>query len=201
MSFTFFATDCDILEVWRMVLEMPGMRLLERYSKPDEPNRWPGNFDEIKKVLGSQGSYLTAWFEPAGGQPEPRWIPFTDDVQRQMGGMGRTMLSGLTLIDIVRRSDQRGCLVATQASYLTERGARQLASPNDGDLDKINWRLFASAVGKLTRRTKKMAPARLGSHVILPDAYRRYTQDGLGLWAWGEAIYHPSERVTEKTPT
>ena len=114
MSLTFFATDIDLLEVWRRILSIPGMKVLEEYSVPDQPNRLFETVDAVADELQKPAPSLAAWFEPSGGQPRAEAIRFTPQVRAEIGARGRTILCSPALVKIHRHGEQAGCLASAQ---------------------------------------------------------------------------------------
>jgi hypothetical protein len=195
LSLTFFASDRDLAAVWRIVFETPGMKVLEHYSVPDQPNRWFESIDDIVVNLESPNPSLAAWFEPTGGRPRAEKIVFTADARTELRARGRTVLNSPALISIHRNGEQEGCLASTTISSWTEKGVRERSRYSEEFINEVDWRLFRSTVGRLERQIKKSAPARMRAYPVLQDAYSSFVNGDLKLWNWGEAISHPSPLV------
>ena len=53
MQFDFFALEEDLWSVLRFAFELPGMRFLDDYSPPDQPNQWFDSWDDLEGVMAS----------------------------------------------------------------------------------------------------------------------------------------------------
>jgi len=197
MKITFFATDADLLQVAEWFFDIPGMRLLEAYSRFDQPNRWFASADELAPLVATGHWGFSGWLEPAGGRPRSRYITFDSDTQKRYGAKGRTNLMSPALIGAFRDNDQLGSLGAAHISCWNEKGARQRSIYPDEFLDEIDWKALRASVSSIQRRLKKAAPSKLSSYPIMPEAFRKLQAGELTLWNWGSACGYPSPLITE----
>lgn len=198
MAVNFFATDADLAEVWHWLFDVPGMRIFEEYSVPDQPNRWFGAWEEVAAYLAGGGHSLAAWPEGVGGRPHSRTIAFTPEAQREFRAKGRTILGTPALITMGRHNDQNGCLAAAWINFWNENGARQRSIYPEPVLDEIDWAAFRSITGKVQRQIAKAAPAKLRAYPIMPDAYVKLATGELKLWNRGEACDFASPLIVAK---
>lgn len=194
MQVNFFGTGDDVAQVWRWLFEVPGMKIFEDYSKPDEPNRMFETWAEIERELEENNPNLAAWPKSVGG--EPRYEKITMDRARpwHLRGKVRTVLRSPALIGIQRNNDQRGCLAVAYLSCWNEKGARQRSIFPDDFLDDVDWREFRSIFGKIKRRQLTESPARLGTAPIMPDAFAKLQAEEIKLWNFGGgevSVSHP----------
>lgn len=197
MAFTFFATDADLAEVWRLLFMQPGMKVLEDYSRPDLPNRWFTEWSQVSDAIIHKSTSLAAWLEPAGGKPRLERITFIAEAQRKFGGKGRTVLASPALIKIGRNNDQNGCLASASISCWTEKGARQRSVFAPEFLDQVDWKRLRSSVAGIERLIRKSSPARMRSYPVMPNAFERFQNGEICLWNWGEACSYPSPLVVQ----
>ena len=196
MALTFFGTDTDLRTIWEWLFHVPGMRIFEDHSAPDQPNRWFNSLEEIQRIEDIGLRSLAAWPETVGGRPRVNLITFNVDTQRKLGAKGRTTLLSPALIQVRRNNDQNGCLASTTLSCWTEAGARQRSVFPEDMLDEVDWAKLRSIVGKVQRQITKSAPAKLRSYAVLPDAAKKFQAGQIMLWNWGEACAFPSPLVT-----
>jgi hypothetical protein len=128
MQTTFFGTKPDLAQVWQWMLEIPGVKLLEEYSHPDQPSRWFNTWDELAGVIDAGDHGLAAWSEEFGAVPESERIIFDERTQRRLDARGRTVLKSPAFIRLNRNNDQQGCLAAASIACWDEAGARQRAA-------------------------------------------------------------------------
>jgi hypothetical protein len=188
MQFNFFATEDDLLQLWHWVFETPGMRLLQDYSEPDQPNRWFATWTEVENVFAAGRRDVTAWASNAGGQPVPQSIIFDRETQRKLNAKGRTILHSPAFIQYFWVGEQKGCLGASSLSCWSEKGARQRSMLSAEMLDQVDWKQLRSAITKVQRQIKKTASFKLYSAPIMPDAYHKLRDGQIKLWGWGTEI-------------
>ncbi|HYC75881.1 hypothetical protein [Brevundimonas sp.] len=188
MSFTFFATNADLLHIAKWVLDDPELMLFEGASQPDKPNRWFKTADEVGCLFTDGTPPIDIWVESAGAPPRARSVTFGKDVQQKLGGQGRTLLESPAVIRLMRNGDQMGCLSWSQLSNWTEKGARQRSTFPTELLDAVDWKAVRSASSRIQRTIRNVSPAKLHAYPIMPDAFSRMqSSEGLRLW-WGGAV-------------
>ena len=197
MTATFFATDADLAQVWHWLFDVPGMKIFEDYSVPDNPNRWFETWEEISDYLAQGGRSLAAWPATAGGKPRMDRITFDANTQRKTGAKGRTALLSPATIKVSRNNEQNGCLASASIGYWTEKGARQRSIYPSDFLDEVDWKQFRSTASRIERLIAKSAPAKMRSYPVMPDAFARYSNGEINLWNWGEPCTYPSPLVVE----
>ena len=197
MTKTFFATDADIAVVWRSIFDVPGMKIFEEYSVPDQPNRWFATWSDIAAALRASRCSLAAWFEPAGGMPRIEHITFDAATQRRLKAAGRTALFGPATIRINRIDDQNGWLAASSMTVWTEKGVRQRSLFPVEIIEQVDWKQLRSTVARIERFIVKIAPAKMRSFPVLPDAFALLKSGDIRLWNWGEPCGYDSPLVVE----
>lgn len=197
MTATFFATDVDLVQVWRWLFTVPGMKIFEAYSIPDKPNRWFDTWEEILAYLDGGGHSLAAWPATVGGKPRMDRITFDTNTQRKIGAKGRAALLSPATIKVRRNNEQNGCLASASIGYWTEKGARQRSIYPVEFLDEIDWKQFRSIAGNIERLVAKSAPAKMRSYSVMPDAFTRYSNGEIMLWNWGEPCAYPSPLIVQ----
>jgi hypothetical protein len=198
MGLTFFATDTDLTQVWRWLLDFSGMSLFEDYSRPDMSNRWFGTWEEVVNATDIAAWNLAAWSQNIGGRPRIETIVFDRNTQRKSNARGRTALRSPAVINVGRNNDQNGCLANSSISCWTEKGARQRSIYPVEFLDEVNWAELRSVMGKVQRQITKSAPAKMRSYPIMPDAFAQLTQGNIRLWNWGAECALDSSLITIK---
>lgn len=199
MQATFFGTGTDVQQVWRWLLEMPGIAVCEEYSRPDQTNRWFHGWDELVAAPDAFCQQLAAWSPGFGGTPETERITFNPATQRELQARGRTILRSPAFICVVRNSEQNGCLAPAYVKCWTEKGARQRANSPHEVLDSVDWKKFSAASASIVRQLKKASPAKLRSYPIMPDAWAKLQSGQIKLWNWGAECGYPSELIAEQT--
>jgi hypothetical protein len=196
MALTFFGTDTDLRSIWKLLFDVPGMRVFEDHSVPDQPNRWFNTLDEILSVKNISWHPLAAWPETVGGKPRVKSITFDANTQRKTGAKGRTALLSPALIHVSRNNDQNGCLASATMSCWNEAGARQRSIFPEDFLNEVDWPALRSIMSKAQRQITKSAPAKLRSYPVMPDAFSKLVAGEIMLWNWGEACTFPSPLIT-----
>lgn len=171
--------------------------ICEEYSRPDQPNRWFHNADELATAPDAFDQTLAAWSQTFGGRPFAERIAFEPGTQRRFGATGRTILRSPAFIRVFRNNDQNGCLASAYLSCWTEKGARQRSVFSDGVLNSVDWKKLAAASTSVVRQLKKASPAKLRSYPIMPDAWTKLRAGQIKLWNWGAECAYPSELITE----
>ena len=197
MTATFFATDVDLVQVWRWLFDVPDMRIFEEYSVPDKANRWFETWEEILAYLDGGGNSLAAWPGTVGGTPRLTQIRFTENTQRKLGARGRTVLVSPAIITVGRNNQQNGCLASASIGYWTEKGARQRSIYAEDFLDEVDWKQFRSIASRIERLIAKFAPAKMRSYPVMPDAFTRLRNGEILLWNWGEPCAYPSPLIVQ----
>ncbi len=188
MQFNFFATDNDLLTLWRWMFDVPGMRLLESYSEPDQDNRWFDDWDEIERRVGAGHRGVTAWPSNVGGNPRWQKITFNPETQRKLNAKGRTVLHSPAFIDYIWLGEQNGCLGASSLICWSEKGANQRSVIPDDLLAEVDWKQLRSVFGKIQRQIRKSANHKLYAAPIMPDAWAKLEDGSLKLWGWGNPV-------------
>lgn len=179
------------------LLEVPGMRIVEESSEPDQPIRWFETLDQLAIYLQQNPHpILSAWSPSIGGVPMERKVTFVEKVQKELGARGRTVSYSPAFINIRGGWKVQCSLAASRISRWSEKGARYRADCSDAYLSEIDWAKLRSTVRAVERRISKAAPARLGSQPIMPDAFSKYRSGEIALWNWGDVVRHPSPAVT-----
>jgi len=189
MQVTFFATNTDLLQVAQWLLDVPGIALLEAYSRPDQPNRQLRTIEDVAQLVGERAWGFSAWLETSGAAPRARWIEFEPTTQRKLGAKGRTELNSPAMIGIHRNNDQNGCLAASYISCWNEKGARQRSIYSNELLDDVDWKILRSFTSSFQRTLKKASPAKLHSYPIMEDAFGKLRAGNLKLWFGGPCAY------------
>lgn len=198
MQTNFFGTQADISQLWRWILEIPGVAVCEESSRPDQENRWFHSWEELEAAPDAVRQTLAAWSPVFGGTPVARRIVFEPDTQRRTNATGRTVLHSPAFIHVRQNNEQNGCLAAAYISCWTEKGARQRSVLPDPLLDSVDWKKFTATVGSLVRRLKKASPAKMRSCPIMPDAWANLQEGKIKLWNWGTECAYPSELITQR---
>ncbi len=193
MQFNFFATDQDLLQVWRWMFDFPGMRILESHSKPDQPNDWFDCWSEIEARLQKGNRHLTAWPADVGGSPRWEKVTFNQETQRKLGGKGRTVLRSAAFIDYIWLGEQCGCLGASSLTCWSEKGAAQRSDLPEDMIDEVDWKAFRSVFSKIQRLIRGSASHKLYAAPIMPDAWQRLSIGEIKLWGWGSEVGPQSE--------
>jgi hypothetical protein len=196
MNMTFFGTDTDIAQVWRWVLEFPGMKLFEDHSRPDQPNRWFDTWEQVQNSQDVQIWGLAAWSESIGGRPRIEQIVFNERTQQRLDAKGRTALHSPASIKIGRNNDQNGCLASGGIGCWTEKGARQRSIFPEEFINEVDWASLQSVLRKVQRQIAKSAPAKLRSYPIMSDAFALLSDGRIKLWNWGTECTIASPLIT-----
>ena len=196
MTYTFFGTDNDHVEVYRWLLDFPGMKLFEDYSRPDQPCRWFSTWAEVENSSELKLWNLAAWSEDIGARPRANRIDFNENTQRKFNERGRTVLQSPAIIKLGRNNDQNGYLANSSISCWTERGARQRSIYPNEFLDEVNWAKLRSTIGKVQRQIAKSAPAKMRSYAIMPEAYEQLRAGRIKLWNWGQECVSGSPLIS-----
>lgn len=195
MQFDFFATDDDLLTVWRLIYNVPDMKIFESYSKPDQTNQWIGGWDEFVAIYEEYKGFA-AWPVIVGGEPRARWVEFEPNTQIKLGSKGRTVLESPAIIDVMSLGVRGSCLASSCIKCWNEKGARQRSSFPEEFCDEVDWRQFRSKFAKIQRQIIKMCPAKLRQVPIMPDAFDKFRDGQIKLWNWGEECEFPSDFVS-----
>jgi hypothetical protein len=196
MNIEFFAADEDLFRIAQWLSEVDGLMLFERYSRPDQPNRWFSTAEEIAEILLAPGQGLGAWLEATGARPTITEIVFNPETQHRFAAKGRMELTSPSLITIRRDADQRGALGATNAACWTEKGAKQRSIFPTESIDQVDWKALRSFMGRLRRMVIKSSPAKLHSFPIMENAFNAVRTGRITLWAWATPNTYPSPHIT-----
>jgi hypothetical protein len=196
MQMTFFGTQSDIAQAWRWLLETPGVRVCEEYSRLDQESRWFSTWEELAESIGAPDQGLAAWSEDFGGQPEIKSISFDEAARRQLGATGRTVLQSPAFIRIRQNNDQQGCLAHSTFGCWSEAGARQRSIYSEHVLNSVDWKNLNKTTAAIARRINKESPAKLRSYSIMPDAWRRFEAREIRLWNFGSECAYPSDLIS-----
>jgi len=196
MQFDFFATDDDIRQVWRLLFDVPSMRIFEDYSKPDQSNHWMSDWDEFLIRFEDHKGFLTAWPQCVGGLPRESWVEFEPNTQKKLRARGRTILESPALINVFQSGEYQGCLGNVSMKCWNEKGARQRSFFSEQFCDEVDWPQFRSILAKVQRQIKKMCPAKLRNVPIMHDAFEKFHNGHIKLWNWGQQCAWPSEFVS-----
>lgn len=196
MQTNFFATTDDWVNLWTWIMEMPGMRAIEHYSRPDQPNR---DFPTIASIEAAirEGDYaMAAWPSSVGGKPRTQRIDFEPNTARSIGAKGRWVAHSPALITFMRHNEQRrGCLSPSYFTSWSEAGARQTSILPEEILNEVDWKAFSSVTRGIARKIRAESPAKLGGATILPDAMRRLVAGEHKLWGWGKEVDASSPQI------
>ena len=197
MQTTFFATEPDLSLIWNWLFEVPGMRVCEDYSRPDQANRWFNTWEDLDRAFDGNALHLAAWSTDFGISPQQEIITFRPNTQKELGGKGRTVLRSPAFIKVARNNEQNGCLASASITCWNEKGARARSIFTPEILDRTDWKKLAAASSLISRRIKKVSPARMRSYPIMPDAWRRFKGGEMKFWNWGAECIYPSDLVIE----
>ncbi len=198
MQINFFGTDSDVALVWHWLFEVPGMKIVEAYSRPDEPNRIFESWEDVESCLAESDSSLSAWPKSVGGEPQWEKIKLDRAKPWQLRGKVSTILHSPALIQVHRNNNQMGCLAVSYISSWNELGARERSILPEKFIDEVDWKELRSILTKLKRKQLTVSPARLGTAPIMPDAYTKLQAGKIKLWNFGggEVTYtHPEIRM------
>lgn len=200
MQVNFFAAMDDWIHLWTWILEVPGMQALERWSRPDQPNRRFGSIDEIAETILTEGHHVVAaWPSGVGGALVSEQVRFDREIVRTSGVAGRTNLYSPVFITFMQHGQQReGCLSPGFLSCWSEAGARERSIFSETVLNAVDWRAFASITRAITRKIRTSSPAKIGGASIMPDAMRGLEAGSFSLWAWGEVVDATSPLITRR---
>lgn len=189
MQISFFATEIDEFEVWKLAFALPGMRVYEAAVHGDRPLREFFSAEEVREARAAE-PYISLKLHPslAGGAPVLDLTPRDDRNPPEPGNILLQQLIGPALINCtwygwMRTSPK--CLQNSVFSAWNPAGARSRSIYSDEYLDDVDWKMFTSTFRKLQRQIHNMAVAKIGSVRVLPDALRLLASDEIALWGWG----------------
>jgi hypothetical protein len=205
MQITFFAVDEDLEAIVQAFFEMPGARLVESYSRPDQTNRDLKNLSAIKEIWREdQLLTFSVWSTDTSMPPFSERILFDQQTQRQLAAKGRTVLHNPAFINLPQGREQHaGCLTYSIINAWTEQAARQRSIYADHILDRVHWKRHDALVRKIQRRIKAASTAKFGSIPIMPAAWNALVSSNLKLWMGPDQIDATSRHIhiAEKPPT
>jgi hypothetical protein len=196
MQIDFFATDEDLLQVWKWLFDVPDMMIFEDHSNPDQLNRWHEKWQDICQHFLTQKSSLAAWSKAVGGVPRKKLVTFDQQTQLKLGAKGRTVLESPALIHIYSLGEVKGCLGNSSLKCLSEKTARKNLYYPEEFCNEVDWTLFRSIVMKTKRQLQKTCKFKLRNVPIMPDAFAKFESGQLRLWNWGEACTAPSPFIS-----
>jgi hypothetical protein len=199
MQANFFATTEDWLTLWDWVVGLPGMRVIEHYSRPDLPNREFNTPDEVQQAFQNKESLIVAWPSSVGGKPRAERVNFEPNTVRKYGAEGRWIFRSPALITFMQHNEQRaGCLSPGSFSCWSEAGARQRSIYPEEFLDEVDWKAFASITRGLQRKMRSASGLTFGAAPILPDAKKQLEAGKIKLWGWGEEVTISSPHIKSR---
>lgn len=199
MQANFFATTEDWVTLWGWVMAIPGMRVVEHYSRPDLPNRNFRTIEEIEAAIRANDFSMAAWPSAVGGQPRVERIDFEPNTARKLGAKGRWAFRSPALITFMRHNEQKvGCLSPSYLSCWSEAGARQRSMLPEDFLNEVDWKAFDSVTRGLQRKMRANSDLALSAAPILPDAAQQLESGTLNLWGWGEVITASSTLIKRR---
>lgn len=203
MQISFFATEIDEFEVWRLAFALPGMRVYESAVHGEGPLREFFTAEEVCEARAAEPHiFLKLHPSLVGGAPTLDLTPRDERYPPEPGNIHLQKLVGPALIGFNWYGWQRNspsCLQNTVFSAWNPAGARSRSMYSDDYLDDVDWKMLASIFGKLQRQIHNMAAAQIGSGRVLPDAFRRLASGEITLWGWGEDVSISSPNLVIKT--
>ena len=188
MTIIFYAAMDDLTDLSRRLFEVPGIKLFEEYSAPDQPNLFFKSPDEISSYLSEGARSFAAWPSEVGGGLTRKNVAFSREYREEIGKKGWTILESQAIIRVTATTDVEGCLNPYSMSCWTEKGARQRSIFNEEVIERVDWSKLRSIVGSVERWIKKCSPVALNSHPIMPAAHTELNEGNAVLWNFGERI-------------
>lgn len=199
MQINIFGTDEDQALLWEVIFAIPGMRVWETYSRPGEQIREFDSFSEIDVAIERKHRVFSCWPATVGGQPEIVPIKFEAATVARYGHSGREWIKGPCLIQFNQQhTSHPTALNSCAISCWSVKGARSRSIYPSSTVDSINWTELKRVFSKLQRDFYKIAPAKLGTAVILPFAFRALEAEEISLWGWGNEVSISSPQLTIK---
>ncbi|MFD1701860.1 hypothetical protein ACFSCV_02475 [Methylopila henanensis] len=203
MQISFFATEIDEFEVWKLAFALPGMRVYEAAVHGDRPLREFFSAEEVREARAAE-PYISLKLHPslAGGAPVLDLTPRDERYPPDPGNINLQKLVGPALIGFNWygwQRNSRNCLQNTVFSAWNLAGARSRSIYPVDHLDEVDWKMLNSIFGKLRRQIHNMAVAKIGSSRVLPDAFRRLASGEITLWGWGEDVSISSPNLVIET--
>ena len=131
MTILFYAAMDDLTDLSRRLFEVPGIKLFEEYSAPDQPNLFFKSPDEISSYLSEGARSFAAWPSEVGGGLTRKNVAFSREYREEIGKKGWTILESPAVIRVTATTDVEGCLNPYSMSCWTEKGARQRSIFNE----------------------------------------------------------------------
>ena len=188
MTIIFYAAMDDLTDLSRRLFEVPGIKLFEEYSAPDQPNLFFKSPDEISSYLSEGARSFAAWPSEVGGGLTRKNVAFSREYREEIGKKGWTILESPAIIRVNATTDVERCLNPYSMSCWTEKGARQRSIFNEEVIERVDWSKLRSIVGSVERWIKKCSPVALNSHPIMPAAHTELNEGNAVLWNFGERI-------------
>lgn len=188
MAMTFYATNEDLKALTLRFFQIPGIKLFQEYSAPDQQNLWFEKPDDIAQYLSDGARSFAAWPSGVGGSLIQKHIEFTKDLQQRFGEKGRTVIESPAIIRVQPVTNVSECLNPFAISCWTEKGARQRSMYSEETIASVDWNKIKTTVASIERWIKKHSPARLHSYPVMPNAYSELTEGEALFWNFGEKI-------------
>lgn len=170
--------------MWHIIAAIPGIRLLEGSSRPDEPLRTFDRFPEEEWRDPRHFCSLVAWPSEISSPPSTTRILFNEEGRRWTGGTGCTSLISPAFVRIGRinppSSNQLGFNELIYETKASTRGR----FPED-QVAEVDWLAMGKLIQAIKKQIQKSAsgkwrsiPVSSGTADILRNGEKR-------LWFWG----------------
>ena len=83
MTVIFYAAMDDLTDLSRRLFEVPGIKLFEEYSAPDQPNLFFKSPDEISSYLSEGARSFAAWPSEVGGGLTRKNVAFSKEYREE----------------------------------------------------------------------------------------------------------------------
>lgn len=182
--YPFFASSADVIELWKWIGDIQGIRLLEADSKPDAGLRQFDCFPAEEWSDPQEYLSIVAWPSMVSTPPIEKEIKFNETGRLWSGGSGRTSLVCPAFIRIAQvNSPNPDFWGFNELVYETKASARPRF--HDDQIAGVDWLRFGKLIGQIKKHIQKSAAGKWRSIPVSNHVAVTLREEGRRLWYWG----------------
>ncbi|WP_428333403.1 hypothetical protein [Novosphingobium sp.] len=186
MIFKFFATREETYEIWDVIAERPGVRLVEADSRPGKENREFDKFPLTEWQSQDRNFSVVAWASKAGGKPSLRKTIFGAATANALGAPGRSSLTSPAFFKIHRVSAPDVDLIApSELVYWTEKLAAKSQKFSADQIQETDWNELGREVTAIKRWITSQSVAMWRGAPVSKKVADSLSAGKAQLWLWG----------------
>ncbi len=183
-TFPFFATECEVIELWQTIAGLPGMRLLEGSSRPDQPLRQFECFPVEEWSDPNHFTSVVAWPSDISSTPAETRIVFNEEGRQWSGGKGRTSLTSPAFLRIAHINAPNSNLIGFN-ELIFESLASTRGRFSEEQIAGVDWHAIGNLIRDIKKGIQKSAAGKWRSIPVSKGVAEILRNGDNRLWFWG----------------